>query len=199
MDIPLNPGDDMRKYLKLEELEALLKAAKTLRDRVIVRLMYETGMRVGEVAALRVGDIDFDLEEISIQHAKRHEEGRKVPLVGLRTLAMLSEYLGPRVNKKEDSVFVSRRHGALSSDGIASMIRDCGIRAGFDLDKCHPHVLRHTHAVQALKAGISLRALQQNLGHSKIKTTAIYLTMGIEDRKETYAAHPLPCTEERSP
>ena len=75
------------------------------------------------------------------------------------------------------------------------MIRKCGIAAGVDIDKCHPHALRHTHAVYALKAGIDLRTLQQNLGHSSIAVTAIYLTMDIEDRKEIYAAHPMPLTE----
>jgi len=185
----------MRKYLKLPELKALMDATRRPRDRLIIRLMYETGMRLGEVAVLRVGDIDFALGEISIEHAKWHEEGRKVPLVNESTLAMLSEYIGMRMKQKDGPLFVSNLHCPLTRRGIAHMIRKCGIAGGVDIDKCHPHVLRHTHAVYALKAGIDLRTLQQNLGHSTIETTAIYLTMDIEDRKEIYAAHPLPLTE----
>lgn len=69
---------------------------------------------------------------------------------------------------------------------------NCGEAIGLDKDKRHPHVLRHTHAVHALKSGIDLRTLQQNLGHSSIEVTAIYLTMDIDDRKEEYSKHPLP-------
>ena len=57
-------------------------------------------------------------------------------------------------------------------------------------------MLRHTHAVYSLKSGIDLRTLQQNLGHSSIEVTAIYLTMDIDDRKEEYSKHPLPGTSE---
>ena len=186
----------MRKYLKLAELRALLKAAEPPRNRLIIRLLYETGMRVGELAALKVGDVDFILGEISIQRAKWHEEGRKVPVVRQSTLAMLSEYIGMRNSQKEAPIFVSRVECALTNGAIAHMIRKCGLKAGLDKDKCHPHALRHTHAVYALKSGIGLRTLQQNLGHTSIETTAIYLTMDIEDRKEVYSAHPLPCTED---
>ena len=172
-----------------------MNATRRPRDNLIIRLMYETGMRLGEVAALKVGDIDFALGEISIQHAKWHEEGRKVPLVSASTLGMLSEYIGMRMGKKDGPLFVSNLHCALTRRGIAHMVRKCGIAAGLDLDMCHPHILRHTHAVYALKAGIDLRTLQQNLGHSTIETTAIYLMMDIDDRKEMYAAHPLPLTD----
>jgi integrase/recombinase XerC/integrase/recombinase XerD len=188
----------MRKYLKLDELKALMDATRRPRDHLIIRLMYETGMRLGEVAGLKVGDVDFALGEISIQHAKWHEEGRVVPLVSESTLAMLSQYIGMRMQQKDGPLFVSNLHCPLTRRGIAHMIRKCGIAAGVDIDKCHPHVLRHTHAVYALKAGIDLRTLQQNLGHSTIETTAIYLTMDIDDRKEIYAAHPMPLTEPAS-
>lgn len=189
----------MRKYLKLDELKALMDATRRPRDHLIIRLMYETGMRLGEVAGLKVGDVDFALGEISIQHAKWHEEGRVVPLVSESTLAMLSQYIGMRMQQKDGPLFVSNMHCALTRRGIAHMIKKCGIAAGVDLDKCHPHALRHTHAVYALKSGIDLRTLQQNLGHSSIAVTAIYLTMDIDDRKEIYAAHPMPLTDPVAP
>ena len=184
----------MRKYLKETELKNLLEAPKRMRDRLIIKLMYETGMRVGELAALTIGDVDLDSGEITIQHEKRHSEGRKVPIVNSWTMTMLRDYVGTRKNRK-DPLFVSNKRGPLSRRQIERLVHNYGSEVGLDKDKRHPHVLRHTHAVHALKSGIDLRTLQQNLGHSSIEVTAIYLTMDIDDRKEEYSKHRLPGME----
>jgi site-specific recombinase XerD len=183
--------DSMRKYLKEAELRALLEQPVRMRDRLIIKLLYETGMRVGELSALTIGDVDLDAGEITIQRAKRHEEGRKVPIINSWTKTMLRDYIGTRRTRK-DPLFVSNKRGPLSRRQIERLIAKYGLAVGIDKDKCHPHVLRHTHAVHALKSGIDLRTLQQNLGHSSIEVTAIYLTMDIDDRKEAYSKHPLP-------
>ena len=165
-----------------------------MRDRLIIKLMYETGVRVGELAALTIGDVDLESGEITIQQAKRHREGRKVPIVNSWTKTMLRDYIGTRKNRK-DPLFVSNKRGALSRRQIERLVHNYGTEVGLDKDKRHPHVLRHTHAVHALKSGIDLRTLQQNLGHSSIEVTAIYLTMDIDDRKEEYSKHRLPGME----
>jgi len=185
----------MRKYLKQDELKALLEAPRRMRDRLIIKLLYETGMRVGELTALTIGDVDLESGEITIQQAKRHEEGRKVPLVNSWTKSMLRDYIGTRKNRR-DSLLVSNKRSPLSRRQVERMISKYGESIGLDKDKRHPHVLRHTHAVYALKSGIDLRTLQQNLGHSSIEVTAIYLTMDIDDRKEQYSKHPLPSVGE---
>jgi site-specific recombinase XerD len=181
----------MRKYLKEDELRSLLEAPRRMRDRLIIKLMYETGMRVGELASLTIGDVDLDAGEITIQRAKRHEEGRKVPIVNSWTKTMLRDYIGTRKNRR-DALFVSNKRGPLSRRQIERLVSNYATDVGIEPDKRHPHVLRHTHAVHALKSGIDLRTLQQNLGHSSIEVTAIYLTMDIDDRKEQYSRHPLP-------
>ncbi len=188
----------MRKYLKQDELKALLEAPRRMRDRLIIKLLYETGMRVGELTSLTIGDVDLESGEITIQQAKRHEEGRKVPLVNSWTKSMLRDYIGTRKNRR-DSLFVSNKRSPLSRRQVERLISNYGEWIGLDRDKRHPHVLRHTHAVYALKSGIDLRTLQQNLGHSSIEVTAIYLTMDIEDRKEEYSKHPLPAVGETDP
>ena len=187
----------MRKYLKESELKQLLEAPKRMRDRLIIKLLYETGMRVGELTALTIGDVDLEGSEITIQQAKRHEEGRKVPIVNSWTKTMLRDYIGTRKNKR-DPLFVSNKRGALSRRQVERLMAKYGEMVGIDKDKRHPHVLRHTHAVHALKAGIDLRTLQQNLGHSSIEVTAIYLTMDIDDRKEAYSRHRLPGMQDDS-
>src|SRR4030066_844472 len=185
----------MRKYLKQDELKALLEAPKRMRDRLIIKLLYETGMRVGELCSLTIGDVDLESGEITIQEEKRQEKGRKVPLVNSWTKSMLRDYIGSRKIRK-DPLFVSNKRGPLSRRQIERLVAKYGEAIGLEKDKCHPHVLRHTHAVYALKSGIDLRTLQQNLGHSSIEVTAIYLTMDIDDRKEEYSKHPLPAMGE---
>jgi len=181
----------MRKYLKQDELKGLLEAPRRMRDRLIIKLLYETGMRVGELCSLTIGDVDLESGEITIQEAKRHKEGRKVPLVNSWTKSMLRDYIGTRKIRK-DPLFISNKRGQLSRRQVERLVWNYGETIGLDKDKRHPHVLRHTHAVHALKSGIDLRTLQQNLGHSSIEVTAIYLTMDIDDRKEEYSKHPLP-------
>lgn len=181
----------MRKYLKQDELKRLLATPKRPRDRLILRLLYETGMRVGELAELRIGDIDLENAEITIQRAKRNKEGRKVPIISDYTKILLRDYIGTRKNKR-DHLLVSNKRTNLSRRQIERLVSKYGEMSDIDKDKCHPHVLRHTHAVYALKSGVDLRTLQQNLGHSSIEVTAIYLTLDIEDRKQVYEEHPLP-------
>ncbi len=188
----------MRQYLKESEIAALAHAPRNLRDHLIIMLLYLTGMRVGELAALKVRDVDFAAEEISIRRAKRHKEGRKVPLVDTTTLRNLRFYLESRGAKKTHPLLLSNKGGALSKRQIQRLIKQYALQVAIDPDKAHAHVLRHTHAVHALKAGIDLRTLQQNLGHSSIEITAIYLTLTIEDRKEAYRKHRLPAQDEIS-
>lgn len=184
-------GCAVRKYLEEEEVRSLVHAPKRLRDHLILRLLYQTGMRVGELAELHVGDVDFQREEISIQKAKNHAEGRKVPLVDRVTVNLLKHYLGGAQDRRS-SLFASNKGGALSKRQIQRLVTDYSLMIGLDREKCHAHVLRHTHAVHALRAGIDIRTLQQNLGHANLNVTAVYLTMDIEDRKRAYRERPLP-------
>ena len=180
----------MRKYLKENELKALLEAPDNLRDHLILRVLYVTGMRVGELCALRVGDVDPDEETISIQTAKRHKEGRMVPIPDRTTMILLKQQSAGRGRK--EPLFQSQKGGFLSTRQVERLVYKYAKQAGIDEDKRHPHVLRHTHAVMALRSGIDLRTLQLNLGHSSINTTAIYLTLDIEERSRQYKEHALP-------
>ncbi len=181
----------MIKYLKERELRALLMAPENIRDALILRLLYLTGMRIGELTALQIRDIDLDEGTITIQTAKRHKEGRIVPIPDKQTILMLRQFIGDR--NKWDYVFVSRKDPKkpISTRQIERMFYRYAREVGIDKDKRHPHILRHTHAVMSLKSGIDLRTLQLNLGHASINTTAIYLTLDIEDRKEAYQKSPI--------
>lgn len=180
----------MRKYLKAEEVKAVLSNAKNFRDHLMLRLLYQTGMRVGELEALKIRDIDLKEKEISIQQAKRHAEGRKVPLWDNVTIVMLDNHIKDR--DKDEPLFVSNKDSPISKRQIQRIFEECAKAAGIEKERRHIHILRHTHAVMALKSGVDLRTLQMNLGHTRIDITAIYLSLDISDRKEVYQNHPLP-------
>jgi integrase/recombinase XerD len=180
----------MRKYLKEEEIKSVFDQTKNPRDYLILRLLYETGMRVGELADLKIRDIDLQESEISIQKAKRHKEGRKIPIWNNSTSNMLEMYIGTR--DRDEGLFISNKGTPISKRQIQRIYEDCAKRAGIERERQHVHILRHTHAVMALKSGVDLRTLQMNLGHSKIDITAIYLTLDISERKEVYSKNPLP-------
>ena len=180
----------MRKYLKEEELRAVFDQTKSPRDYLMLRLLYETGMRVGELQALVIGDLDLQDNEISIQKAKRHQEGRKVPIWNHSTTQLLKMYMQDR--PKDEALFISNKGTPISKRQIQRIYEDCAKRAGIERERQHVHILRHTHAVMALKSGVDLRTLQMNLGHSKIDITAIYLTLDISERKAVYGKNPLP-------
>ncbi|MGB9591882.1 MAG: tyrosine-type recombinase/integrase, partial [Candidatus Kryptoniota bacterium] len=124
-------GIGMRKYLKQDELKALLNAPRRPRDRLILRLLYETGMRVGELAELRIGDIDLENSEITIQQAKRHKEGRKVPLVSDYTKMLVRDYIGTRKNKR-DYFLVSNKRTPLSRRQIERLVAKYGAQVGIE-------------------------------------------------------------------
>lgn len=180
----------MRKYLKEDEIRKVLSNAKNFRDHLMLRILYQSGMRVGELQALRIKDVDLEEREISIQQAKRHKEGRKVPIWDNVTQMMLQQHMQGR--DVDGPLFTSNKGTRISKRQIQRIYEDCAKRSGIDRERQHIHILRHTHAVMSLKAGIDLRTLQLNMGHTKIDITAIYLTLDISDRKEAYQNHPLP-------
>jgi integrase/recombinase XerC/integrase/recombinase XerD len=193
MDIPVNLGDDMRKYLKASELKALLQVPKRPRDKLLLKLLYETGMRVGELVALTIADVDLEAGEITIQRAKRHKEGRVVPVVDEWTICMLYEYIGQR---KIGPLFLSNFKTGLTRRQVERLMTNYSMQVGIPKDLGHPHTLRHTHAVDSLNFGIDLRTLRDNLGHSTLRTTQIYLesSTDLEEREEKYRTlfgHPL--------
>ena len=91
------------------------------------------------------------------------------------------------VKGKKEPLFISNKGNALSIRQMQRLFYKYAKEVGIDDDRRHIHILRHTHAVQALKAGIDLRTLQQNLGHSGIDVTAIYLTLDIDVIDLAYA------------
>lgn len=161
------------------------------RDTAIVELLYGTGIRVAELSALDVEDVD-----ISERTARVTGKGRKerVVLMGRACADSLAGYLDisapRRARSAEGALFLNSRGGRLTVRSVARIVKEAFSRACGRLD-ISPHTLRHTFATHLLDAGADLRIVQELLGHVNIATTQIYTHVTAERLKEAYRrGHP---------
>ncbi|MDR2897748.1 MAG: tyrosine-type recombinase/integrase [Spirochaetaceae bacterium] len=186
-----------RRLLGKEELAELLDGigidnAYDLRDRAIYELIYSSGLRVGEVAALKIGDIDFSRREAVV-----HGKGRRDRLVPISVVArdLLEQYLGKRRERREDAVFIGcgqgRRSGVMSGRNISRRFRKLLREGGIDRRDVSTHSIRHSTATHMLENGASIRHVQELLGHKNIEHTARYTEVLTENiLKEYRKYHP---------
>jgi len=177
-----------RPYLTIKEMDRIITLSHSPRDRLILRLLSRTGIRIGELLALRVEDIDFEKRTLLIEAEKSKKEKRRLVPVDQGTLNGAQRYLGER---KEGKVF------EITRQRIDQIIKDLGEKAGVEsvLDfytgserKLHAHTFRHSFAVNWIKTLGSgkLVELSKHLGHQSIETTMIYLRFSPEAVHEAY-------------
>ena len=167
-----------------------------MRDYLVVELLYQTGMRRAELAALEDKDVDVQGRQIRVFGKRRKE--RMVPM-GEQLAKLVREYLRVKYEILQDSeefgIFLVRkkRNGewvALGAAGIYNIVR---ARMGdvSTLKKHSPHVLRHTFATTMLNNGADVRTIQTLLGHSSLEATQVYTHTTFEQVKQIYeVAHP---------
>jgi len=169
--------------LSLKDMERLLAAPDEatphgLRDRAILELFYSSGLRVSEMSALRLQNLD--LEQGFIRVFGKGSKERLVP-VGERARRMVDRYLSAaRPNfvrsKTGSALFLSERGLPISRKTIWVIVKSCAKKAGIS-QAVKPHLLRHSFATHLLTGGADLRAIQEMLGHADISTTQIYTSV----------------------
>lgn len=158
--------------------------AVAIRDRAILEALYGTGVRVSELAAMRLGDIDGgDLVRVR----GKGDRERVVPLRGKARAAIVAyvEDSRPRLagDGAADALWVGVRGGPLDARGVRRVVR---ARLG-----TFPHALRHSFATHLLEGGADLRSVQELLGHIELATTQIYTAVSRSHLKATYdRSHP---------
>lgn len=183
--------------LDYEEVERLLAAPNThtklgLRDRAMLEFMYATGLRVSEVANIKLSDINF--EAGFLRSVGKGNKERIVP-VGTQAVEWTQRYLREARGSFAKAgnlgeVFISTRGGALSRKTIWVLIKKYARAAGIPKD-ITPHTLRHSFASHLLQNGGDLRVIQEMLGHADISTTQLYTHVDQGRLKEThYRFHP---------
>lgn len=171
------------KWLEKNQQYALLRAVQEkgrARDVALVTLMLHTGLRVSEVAALKVGDLELsDRKGSVIVRGGKGGKYRTVPLnADVRgSLDLYFKRLGAVTSG--DYLFTGQRGDRLAAPGIYYLIQSYAYDA--HLDKVTPHTLRHTFGKNLVDAGISIDRVAQLLGHESIDTTRIYTTPSEQD------------------
>lgn len=181
-------------YLSVDEVSRLLNAfpadgeALDIRNRVMIHLLYASGLRVSELTSLKIADINF--EDSLIRVKGKGSKERIVP-VASRVLRMILRYIrGAREEltaliPMSPYLFISNHSRKLDRERIWGIIKDGAFRAGITKN-IHPHTLRHSFASHLLANGADLRAIQEMLGHADIATTEIYTHV---DRGHLTAIH----------
>ena len=166
-----------------------------MRDRAILETLYGCGLRVSELVALDVRDID--LADGYVRVVGKGNKERMVPVAGMAAHA-IDGYLrsarpflrqGRSISKAESCLFLNARGGRISRQAVHAITASYGARAG--IEGLHPHTLRHSFATHLLEGGVDLRALQEMLGHADISTTQVYTHVDRRHLREEYVStHP---------
>ncbi|MCB2187719.1 MAG: tyrosine-type recombinase/integrase [Deltaproteobacteria bacterium] len=141
--------------------------------RLALELLFATGLRVGELCAVRLQSIDLDGGVIRVNGKGSRE--RQVYVVDQDTIALLRQYLRDHAANSQgtDCLLLTNRGTAATPDFIRRSLHELARRARLDR-RVTPHMLRHSAATQLLEQGVDIRYVQRLLGHSSISTTEIY-------------------------
>lgn len=176
----LRSARTLPRILSPDQVDALISALRTHRDRAMVAAMVLGGLRRCEVLGLRMQDLRFGERRVFVAEGKGGHQ-RLIPVSG-RFFSTVKDYLDVErpADAATDHVFVvlkgPRRGQPLSASGIDEVLDGARRRAGLDKATCHQ--LRHTCLTRLREAGMALEAIQAQAGHSCIESTRIYLHLG---------------------
>ena len=200
-----NPTEDLEppkvekklpRILTAGEVEKLMNQpetgdAKGCRDKAMLEVLYATGIRVSELIALEMADVDLDVGYI---HCRSEKHDRIVP-IGSEAKAAIKAYInGARGellgDKAETVLFVNCGGSQMSRQGFWKIVKQYRKKACIDA-QITPHTLRHSFAAHLLENGADLKSIQEMLGHIDISSTQIYSRLVNSRIKDVYAkAHP---------
>ena len=160
--------------LNKDEISKMFESTVNLKHRLVLMVLYYTGIRVNEIVNLKWEDIDFQRGTIHLKTAK----GEKERIVFFHEkLKSFIEYFNL---KKEGYVFLSNFGKKYDKRTVQLIVRNAAKKSGIS-KKVTPHTLRHSFATHLLEAGADIRHIQKLLGHSSLQTTQIYTHVANKD------------------
>jgi integrase/recombinase XerC len=178
--------------LNIDQVAAMMEntpdSMLEIRDIAMFELFYSSGLRLSELAALNIDDIDMSQRQLCVRRGKGGK-ARLLP-VGRKAIQALERWLAKRFVTTEPAVFISRSGRRLSQRSIQLRLDRWCRKIGIDLH-VHPHMLRHSFASHLLESSHDIRAVQELLGHKNISTTQIYTHLDFQHLSKIYdQTHP---------
>jgi site-specific recombinase XerD len=162
------------KVIAKEKIKKMIESTKNLKHKLIIKLLYSSGLRLQELIDLKRKDLDFERELINVRKGKGKKD--RVTLISDSLKIDLLKYYS--INQfKTEYVFEGRR-GKYTKKSVQKVLDLAGKKVGI---KVTPHMLRHSFATHLLEAGTDIRHIQKLLGHSDLKTTEIYTHISNKD------------------
>jgi site-specific recombinase XerD len=166
---PKRKAKPLPKYLTVSEVKRLLSPCRNLKHLCILQVLYGCGLRVSEVLALTIADIDSAAMCLMVRGAKGKKD-RALPLPQTLLHNLRQYYLAYR---PEVFLFEGQNGGKYSTKSIQNFIKKYAREAKIQ-KSITPHILRHSYATHQLENGVNIRYVQELLGHNSIKTTELY-------------------------
>ncbi|NOR70084.1 MAG: tyrosine recombinase XerC [Methylomarinum sp.] len=180
------------KILDVDQLTGILDnppdSPLEIRDLAMFELFYSSGLRLSELAALDMGDIDLSDQSLRVRYGKGGKQ-RDLP-IGSKAVSAINKWLAYRPVSSESALFTSNKGNRISQRSIQLRLDRWCIKIGLP-EHVHPHMLRHSFASHLLESSQDIRAVQELLGHSNISTTQIYTHLDFQHLAEVYdKTHP---------
>lgn len=177
----------IQRALTPQEIRKILNSTETERDKAIIMVLLDSGLRAAELLKLNVGDVDIK-GTVTVHQGKQQKD--RITYVGAKTRRQLkSYYIKERdgTPHPDEPMFTSVRGSRLSYQGLNHLIRR--LRRDAEIEDCSAHTFRRTFAITCLRNGMDIFVLARLMGHSDISTLKKYLAFVAEDLAEEHKDH----------
>jgi integrase/recombinase XerD len=164
--------------LTKDEIKLLIDSIKNKKHKLMVMLLYSSGLRLSELLNLKIGDLEFS-EKIGWVRSGKGAKDRLF-LLSNKLIGDLKEYVQ---SKKQSDYLFTGRNGRMTPRNVQKMIKNIARNAKIEKN-VHPHSLRHSFATHLLESGENIRKIQLLLGHADLSTTQLYLDISTEELKK---------------
>jgi integrase/recombinase XerD len=163
--------------LSKEEVKKLIESSDTSKSKLMLSLLYSSGLRVSEIVNLKPQDINLDEKTGFVRQGKGKKD--RAFIVPEKLIAELKEFL----NRHPNYQYLFSKEKPLTPRNLQKIVKNSAKKAGLQ-KKITPHTLRHSFATHLLEAGTDIRYIQVLLGHSNLNTTEIYTHVSTEELKK---------------
>ena len=163
--------------LSKEEVKRLLESAETSKSKLIMSMLYSTGMRVSEIVNMKAGELNLEEKTGWVRQGKGKKD--RLFILSEKLVVQIREFL--ELHKNYAYLFSEKKH--LTTRNIQKIVNHASKKAGIQ-KRVTPHTLRHSFATHLLEQGVDIRVIQELLGHSSLSTTQVYTHVSAEEIKK---------------